>query len=187
MRVPSCYSKKEGIFQSILEKHGGGFVRCNRPACRRFKGSRILVCGINLDRLFETVVGISLRLMVTRNAHIGMVSIEAMKWNLITVILGCSVLVLLRHSDRDEKCVFSLVRAWSMGGLMYVSGLGDDITLTGRLDLLDKSPGTAAADSLFDTSYQTSRFILRLMKINFSPSRFIELHDKRILSLSLWN
>ncbi|KAJ6019738.1 hypothetical protein N7499_003179 [Penicillium canescens] len=57
-------------------------------------------------RFFDTVVRLSLRLMVSRNGHIGMVSERAMKGDLICVLFGCSVPVLLRKSEQDNCVTF---------------------------------------------------------------------------------
>lgn len=56
-------------------------------------------------RFFDTVVRLSLRLMVSRNGYIGMVSEKAMKGDLICVLFGCSVPVLLRRSKRGGDSV----------------------------------------------------------------------------------
>ncbi|PQE14200.1 heterokaryon incompatibility protein [Rutstroemia sp. NJR-2017a BVV2] len=71
-------------------------------------------------RFLETVVKMWLRLMVSRNGCMGMVSEKAMKGDLVCVLFGCSVPVLLRESDSGDS--FSLVGECFLDG--YMDGLG---------------------------------------------------------------
>ncbi|OQE18710.1 hypothetical protein PENSTE_c017G02689 [Penicillium steckii] len=57
-------------------------------------------------RFFDTVVRLSLRLMVSRNGRIGMVQEKAMKGDLICVLFGCNVPVLLRNSESGDGVTF---------------------------------------------------------------------------------
>lgn len=57
-------------------------------------------------RFFDTVIRLSLRLMISRNGHIGMVSEKAMKGDVICVLFGCSVPVLLRKSEDGDSFTF---------------------------------------------------------------------------------
>jgi hypothetical protein len=72
-------------------------------------------------RFLDIVVKMSLRLMVTRNGHIGMVAEKAMKGDLVCVLFGCSVPVLLRRSDGGDS--FALVGECFLDGYMDGSGL----------------------------------------------------------------
>lgn len=58
-------------------------------------------------RFFDTVVRMSLRLMVTRNGRIGSAPEKARKGDLICVLFGCSVPVLLRQSDDEDTLTFA--------------------------------------------------------------------------------
>src|SRR5690242_377084 len=58
-----------------------------------------------MGRFWDTIVRLSLRLMVTRAGSLGMVSDRAMKGDLVCVIYGCNVPVLLRRADDSENFV----------------------------------------------------------------------------------
>ncbi|KAL6859524.1 heterokaryon incompatibility protein domain-containing protein [Trichoderma novae-zelandiae] len=77
-------------------------------------------------RFFDTVVRMSLRLMVTRNGRIGLVSEKAAKGDLVCVLFGCSVPVLLRRSGDEEEGTFTLIGECFLDGFMDGAGLGDD-------------------------------------------------------------
>ncbi|KAI0514646.1 heterokaryon incompatibility protein-domain-containing protein [Xylaria bambusicola] len=77
-------------------------------------------------RFFDTVMRMSLRLMVTRNGRIGMVSEKASKGDLVCVLLGCSVPVLLRQSGGEGEGTFKLVGECFLDGFMDGAGLGGD-------------------------------------------------------------
>ncbi|KFA56469.1 hypothetical protein S40293_01046 [Stachybotrys chartarum IBT 40293] len=77
-------------------------------------------------RFFDTVVRMSLRLMVTRNGRIGLVSEKASKGDLVGVLLGCSVPILLRQSGDEGEGTFTLVGECFLDGLMDGAGLGGD-------------------------------------------------------------
>ncbi|KAK8105186.1 hypothetical protein PG999_008545 [Apiospora kogelbergensis] len=57
-------------------------------------------------RFYDTVIRMSLRLMVSRDGRIGMVPQKAMKGDLICVLYGCSVPVLLRDGAGDNGFLF---------------------------------------------------------------------------------
>jgi hypothetical protein len=59
-----------------------------------------------IGRFFDTVVRLSMRLMITRAGRIGMVSEKAMKGDLICVLFGCSVPILLRKSELGDSFTF---------------------------------------------------------------------------------
>ncbi|KAL2754100.1 hypothetical protein ACRALDRAFT_1093265 [Sodiomyces alcalophilus JCM 7366] len=73
-------------------------------------------------RFFDTVVRLSLRLMVSRNGRIGMVTEKAMKGDLVCVLFGCSIPVLLRKSESKDG--FSLVGECFLDGYMTGAALG---------------------------------------------------------------
>jgi hypothetical protein len=73
-------------------------------------------------RFFDTVVRWSLRLMVSRNGHIGMAVERAMKGDLICVLFGCSIPVLLRKSADGDT--FKLIGECFLDGHMDGSVLG---------------------------------------------------------------
>lgn len=77
-------------------------------------------------RFFDTVVRMSLRLMVTRNGRIGLVSEKARKGDLVAVLFGCSVPVLLRQSGDEGEGTFTLVGECFLDGFMNGAGLGGD-------------------------------------------------------------
>jgi hypothetical protein len=70
-------------------------------------------------RFFDTVVRLSLRLMVSCDGRIGMVTEKAMKGDLICVLFGCSVPVLLRKSASRDS--YSLIGECFLDG--YMNGL----------------------------------------------------------------
>lgn len=72
-------------------------------------------------RFFDTVVRLSLRLMVSRNGCTGMAAEKAMKGDLVCVLFGCSVPVLLRKSD--DKDSFKLIGECFLDGYMDGSAL----------------------------------------------------------------
>lgn len=57
-------------------------------------------------RFYDIVVRLSLRLMVSQNGRIGMVSEKAKKGDLICVLYGCSVPVILRDSGHGDSVTF---------------------------------------------------------------------------------
>ncbi|KAJ5731691.1 uncharacterized protein N7483_006199 [Penicillium malachiteum] len=57
-------------------------------------------------RFFDTVVRLSMRLMVSHGGRIGMVSEKAMKGDLICVLFGCDVPVLLRNIESGDSVTF---------------------------------------------------------------------------------
>jgi hypothetical protein len=59
------------------------------------------------NRFYDTVTRMSLRLMTSHNGRIGMVQQRAMKGDLVCVLLGCSVPVLLRRSEHEDR--FTLI------------------------------------------------------------------------------
>jgi hypothetical protein len=59
-----------------------------------------------IGRFFDTIVRLSLRLMVTSTGSIGMVSERAMKGDSICVLYGCNVPVLLRRCEASDGFVF---------------------------------------------------------------------------------
>lgn len=73
-------------------------------------------------RFFDTVVRLSLRLMVSGMGHIGMATERAMKGDLICVLFGCSIPVLLRKSSYEDT--FMLVGECFLDGHMNGSALG---------------------------------------------------------------
>lgn len=72
-------------------------------------------------RFFDTVVRLSLRLMVSRNGHIGMTVEKAMKGDLICVLFGCSIPVLLRRTGDGNT--FRLIGECFLDGWMDGSAL----------------------------------------------------------------
>ncbi|KAI2626667.1 heterokaryon incompatibility protein-domain-containing protein [Hypoxylon sp. NC1633] len=72
-------------------------------------------------RFFDTVVRMSLRLMVTRHGRIGLVPEKAMKGDLVCVLFGCSVPVLLRQPDHESP--FTFVGECFLDGFMEGQGL----------------------------------------------------------------
>lgn len=72
-------------------------------------------------RFFDTVVRLSLRLMISCNGRIGMVTERAMKGDLVCVLFGCSVPVLLRKADSGNG--FSLIGECFLDGCMDGSTL----------------------------------------------------------------
>jgi hypothetical protein len=59
------------------------------------------------NRFFDTVVRMSLRLIVTCNGKIGVAPIKAMKGDIVCVLFGCSVpVVLRRRSDLEDSWAF---------------------------------------------------------------------------------
>ncbi|KAI1277427.1 heterokaryon incompatibility protein-domain-containing protein [Xylaria sp. FL0933] len=72
-------------------------------------------------RFFDTVVRMSLRLMVTRKGHIGMAAPRAMKGDLVCVLFGCSVPVLLRPSQQGDTFIF--IGECFLDGFMEGQGL----------------------------------------------------------------
>ncbi|KAG5662655.1 hypothetical protein KAF25_005073 [Fusarium avenaceum] len=75
-------------------------------------------------RFFDTVVRMSLRLMVTRGGHVGMVAEKAKKGDLVCMLYGCSVLVLLRE-DKDRGG-FAFISECFLDGYMDGQGLMHD-------------------------------------------------------------
>jgi hypothetical protein len=74
-------------------------------------------------RFFDTVVRMSLRLMITRDGRIGLVSKKAKKGDLVAVLFGCSVPVLLRQTGEEENGTFTMVGECFLDGLMNGAGL----------------------------------------------------------------
>jgi hypothetical protein len=78
-------------------------------------------------RFFDTIVRMSLRLMVTRSGRIGLVSEKVRKGDQVVVLFGCSVPVLLRPSGNEGGETFSLVGECFLDEFMDGAGLaGDD-------------------------------------------------------------
>lgn len=77
-------------------------------------------------RFFDAVVRMSLRLMVTCDGRIGLVSEHAKKGDLVVILFGCSVPVLLRQSGDDGEDTFFLVGECFLDGFMDGKGLGSD-------------------------------------------------------------
>lgn len=73
-------------------------------------------------RFFDVVVRISLRLMVSCDGRIGLVSEKARKGDLVVVLFGCSVPVLLRPSGNDGEGTFTLVGECFLDGFMDGTG-----------------------------------------------------------------
>ncbi|KAI0914201.1 hypothetical protein F4823DRAFT_573607 [Ustulina deusta] len=67
-------------------------------------------------RFFDTVVRMSLRLMVTCNEHIGLAPEKAMKGDLVCVLFDCSVPVLLRQPEHEDT--FTFIRECFLDGFM---------------------------------------------------------------------
>lgn len=67
------------------------------------------------NRFFDTVVRLSLRLMVSDNGHIGLTTGKAEKGDLVCVLFGCSVPVLLRRKPNSED-------DWSFVGECFLDG-----------------------------------------------------------------
>ncbi|KAF5025684.1 hypothetical protein F66182_2290 [Fusarium sp. NRRL 66182] len=57
-------------------------------------------------RFFDTVMRMSMRLMVTRCGHIGMATGKAIKGDFVCILLGCSVPVILRQRKDEEGFTF---------------------------------------------------------------------------------
>jgi hypothetical protein len=96
-----------------LQIHGHSFesiLRDNLQADIDFPGSTPnqdeFIHDSFFGRFFDTVIRMSLRLMVSRNGRIGMVSEQAMKGDLVCVLFGCSVPVLLRKSEHGDSFTF---------------------------------------------------------------------------------
>ncbi|KAK7908441.1 hypothetical protein PG985_015744 [Apiospora marii] len=92
-----------------LECHGhgsGGFV----PNLDEFVQDSFI------GRFFDTVVRMSLRLMISYNGRIGMVPEKAMKGDLVCILYGCSVPVILRDMAGDDG--FSVVGECFLDGGM---------------------------------------------------------------------
>lgn len=77
-------------------------------------------------RFFDTIVRMSLRLMVTRNGRIGLVSEKVSKGDLVGVLFGCNVPVLLRQSGNEGEGTFTLVGECFLDGFMDGASLGGD-------------------------------------------------------------
>jgi hypothetical protein len=74
-------------------------------------------------RFFDTIVRMSLRLMVTPSGRVGLVSEKVRKGDLIVVLFGCSVPVLLRQSGDAGEGTFTLVGECFLDGCMDGEGL----------------------------------------------------------------
>lgn len=74
-------------------------------------------------RFFDTVVRMSLRLMITRDGRIGLVSKKAKKGDLVAVLFGCSVPVVLRQTGEEENGTLTLVGECFLDGFMNGAGL----------------------------------------------------------------
>jgi len=75
-------------------------------------------------RFYDTVVRMSLCLMVTADGRVGMVPEKAMKGDFVVMLLGCNVPVLLRRSSTAEEITYSLVGECFLDDFMYGAGLG---------------------------------------------------------------
>lgn len=69
-----------------------------------------------LGKFFNTVVRLPLRLMVTRDGHIGMGPEKTMKGDVVCVLFGCSVPVLLRRHPGSRD-------AWAVVGECSIDGV----------------------------------------------------------------
>lgn len=77
-------------------------------------------------RFYDTVMRMSLRLMVTADGRVGMVPEKARKGDLVVVLLGCNVPVLLRRSSTAEENTYTLVGECFLDDFMYGAGLGEE-------------------------------------------------------------
>ena len=89
-------------FDSILGDHYQSSIDLSGPAPNNDE----FILDSFIDRFFDTVIRLSLRLMVTQAGRIGMVSEQATKGDLICVLYGCSVPVLLRKVSNSERFSF---------------------------------------------------------------------------------
>ena len=89
-------------FDSILGDHYQSSIDLSGPAPNNDE----FILDSFIDRFFDTVIRLSLRLMVTQSGRIGMVSEQATKGDLICVLYGCSVPVLLRKVSNSERFSF---------------------------------------------------------------------------------
>ncbi|GAB1319607.1 Heterokaryon incompatibility protein-domain-containing protein [Madurella fahalii] len=89
-----------------------------------FKGSKLVARGTIV--FFDTVVRMSLRLMVIRSGRIGLVSEKVRKGDLVGVLFGCSVPVLLRQSGDEGDGTFTFVGECFLDGFMNGEGVGGD-------------------------------------------------------------
>lgn len=79
-----------------------------------------------LNRFFDTIVRMLLRLTVTRNGRIGLIPEKARKGDLVCVLFGCSVPVVLRQcTDCDGEETFLFVGECFLDGVMEGQGLED--------------------------------------------------------------
>ncbi|KAH8628433.1 hypothetical protein IG631_15690 [Alternaria alternata] len=89
-------------FDSILGDHYQTSIDLSGPAPNNDE----FVLDSFIGRFFDTVIRLSLRLMVTQTGRIGMVSEQATKGDLICVLYGYSVPVLLRKASNGEEFFF---------------------------------------------------------------------------------
>lgn len=73
------------------------------------------------SRFYDSIVYMSLRLMITSEGGIGLVSQKAKKGDRICVLLGCSVPILLRQSRQGGR--FTLIGECFLDGFMDGAGL----------------------------------------------------------------
>jgi hypothetical protein len=78
-------------------------------------------------RFFDTVVRMSLRLMISRYGRFGMVTESAKKGDIICVLFGCNVPVLLRSSKNGED--FTFIGECFLNDCMDGSALTSDVCL----------------------------------------------------------
>lgn len=79
-----------------------------------------------VDRFFDTIIRMCLRLMVTRNGSIGLIPETASKGDLVCILFGCSVPVLLRQCKNcDGEETFTFVGECFLDGVMEGQGLDD--------------------------------------------------------------